>query len=149
MTDDPLLLVRRTIRAPAARVFEAWTVPEHLMRWWGPKGAHCPEATVDLRPGGAYRIANRFSDGNSVWIVGEFEAVEPPHRLVYSWRLEPGPATRERVVVSFAAVAEGTEVTVRHERIGDAALREGHEAGWRECLDGLETYFTARVGPAV
>jgi uncharacterized protein YndB with AHSA1/START domain len=137
MTD---LMVRRIIRAPAARVFEAWTRPEHLMRWWGPKGARCPEAEVDLRPGGAYRIANRFADGALLWIVGKFEEVQPPYRLVFSWRVEPGPPTRERVEVSFAAVPEGTEVVIRHQQIAGAALQDGHEAGWRECLDGLEAY---------
>jgi uncharacterized protein YndB with AHSA1/START domain len=141
MTDVPPLVVRRTIRAPAARVFEAWTVPEYLMAWWGPKGAHCSEARVDLRPGGAYRIANQFADGTLVWIIGEFEEVEPPHRLVFSWRVEPGPPTRERVAVSFAPVSEGTEVVIRHERISDAGLRDGHESGWSECLDGLEAFF--------
>jgi hypothetical protein len=45
------------------------------------------------------------------------------------------------VAVSFAPVSEGTEVVIRHERISDAGLRDGHESGWSECLDGLEAFF--------
>lgn len=55
------LVVRRMIRATLDRLFAFWTEPEHLVRWWGPDGVSCPTAEVDLRPGGRYRIANRFS----------------------------------------------------------------------------------------
>jgi uncharacterized protein YndB with AHSA1/START domain len=135
------LVVQRRIGAPAARLFEAWTRPEHLTRWWGPEGSQCTEATVDLRVGGAYRIANRFGDGQVVWIIGEFELVEPPRKLVYSWSLSPGPETRERVTILFEEAGDATVVTVRHEQIGDAQARDGHEAGWRDCLAGLARHF--------
>ena len=131
------LIVRRIVRAPPARLFALWTEPAELMRWWGPAGATCPEAAVDLRVGGAYRIANRFADGRVVWIAGTFERVEPPRRLDYSWRLEPDGAA-ERVSVRFEPRGGGTEIVVLHERIADAALRASHEAGWHACLAGLE-----------
>jgi glutathione S-transferase len=133
---DLTLVVRRTLRAPAERVFAAWTTPELLMKWWGPADVTCTAAEVDLRAGGAYRIANRFPDGRVFWISGEFEVVEPPHRLVYTWRFADSKAT-ERVTVRFDAVPGGTEVVVTHERIGADSAREHHEAGWQGCLDGL------------
>jgi uncharacterized protein YndB with AHSA1/START domain len=95
------------VRASPARVFSAWTDPDQLRRWWGPIGATCPTADVDLRVGGRYRIANRFPDGKTIWIVGEFEVVAPPHRLVYTWRLDPGPERTERVTVSFEPHGDG------------------------------------------
>lgn len=135
------LVVRRTVRATADRVFAAWTEPAHLQKWWGPEGATCPGAEIDLRVGGRYRIGNRFPDGTDVWIVGEFEQVTPPHRLVYTWRIQ-GPDSRpwERVTVRFEPRAGATEVIVVHERIADAATREGHQRGWHACLDGLCEY---------
>jgi uncharacterized protein YndB with AHSA1/START domain len=48
--------VVRTIDAPPAEVFRAWTDPEQIRRWWGPGEFTCPEAEVDLRPGGSYRL---------------------------------------------------------------------------------------------
>jgi uncharacterized protein YndB with AHSA1/START domain len=141
---DIALVVRRTIRAPVARVFEAWTQPEHLRKWWGPKGVTCVDPEVDLRVGGRLRLGNKLPDGNVMWIVGEFEAVVPPSRLVYSWQLGPekdpplAPANaRERVTVRFEPRDIGTEVIIVHERLADMAAREGHEAGWFGCLDGL------------
>jgi uncharacterized protein YndB with AHSA1/START domain len=54
----------------------------------GPEGVSCIAAEVDLRVGGRYRIANKFPDGRVVWIVGELQIIEPPHRLTYTWQLK-------------------------------------------------------------
>jgi hypothetical protein len=54
------LVVRRRIHATPEKLFAAWTQPEHLVRWWGPQGVACPAAEIDLRVGGAYRIATDF-----------------------------------------------------------------------------------------
>ena len=132
------------MRAPRERVFEAWTRPEHLRRWWGPRSVRCTEAEIDLRVGGRYRIANELPDGSVVWIVGEFELVAPPERLVYTWLLEPGPPSRERVTVRFEPKdGATTEVIVVHERIGSVAARDQHEQGWEGCLDGLAGWLEA------
>jgi uncharacterized protein YndB with AHSA1/START domain len=131
------LVVRRIIRATPEKLFAAWTQPEQLIRWWGPDGVSCPTAEIDLRPGGSYRIANRFADGALIWISGVFEVVEAPHRLVYTWRLEAVSASIERVSVNFEPCEAGTEVVVTHERIGSTAARITHERGWNGCLDGL------------
>jgi uncharacterized protein YndB with AHSA1/START domain len=131
-----VLVVRRRIAATPERLFRAWTDAAEFARWWGPAGVVCESAEIDARVGGAYGIVNRMPDGSAIWIGGEFETVEPPHRLAFTWRTAPdGPASR--VVVSFEAAEAGTEVVVRHERIASTQAREGHERGWIGCLDGL------------
>jgi len=137
------LVVRRTIRAAPDVLFAAWTQPSQLIKWWGPAGVECIDAHVDLRIGGAYRIANRFPDGRVVWISGEFESIEPPHSLVYTWQVEPSGSAPERVTVRFDARGDATDVVIRHERIVDPEARAGHEAGWVGCLDGLASYAQA------
>jgi uncharacterized protein YndB with AHSA1/START domain len=125
------------MRASPERVFEAWTRPEFLRQWWGPANVTCPEAEVDLRVGGRYRIANQFPDGKVLWIEGEFEVVQPPNKLIYSWLIGENPS-HERVTVTFEPREAGaTEVVIVHERITDAAARDRHEHGWLGCLDGL------------
>jgi uncharacterized protein YndB with AHSA1/START domain len=133
------LIVRRTIRATPERLFDAWTRPDQLQGWWGPAGVRCTAAEVDLRVGGTYRIANQFADGRVLWISGEFEVIERPRRLVYTWRLE-AQAAAERVEIVFATADGGTEVTVTHERVADTAARDRHAQGWAGCLDGLTRY---------
>jgi uncharacterized protein YndB with AHSA1/START domain len=134
------LVVRRKIHATPEKLFAAWTRPEQLVSWWGPQGVTCPEAQIDLRVGGAYRIGNRFQDGTIVWIAGVFELIEPPHRLVYSWKLESQSGPAERVTVCFERLDAWTEVIVTHERIASEAARTSHERGWSGCLDRLVSY---------
>jgi len=101
----------------------------------------CIGAEVDLRAGGAYRIGNELPDGEIVWIEGEFELVDSPRRLVYSWRI--ADERPSRVTVSFTAIDDSTtEVVVLHEQIDTVETRDGHERGWHGCLDGLERWST-------
>jgi uncharacterized protein YndB with AHSA1/START domain len=140
------LVVRRTIKASPARVYDAWTRPEHLLRWWGPRPVTCFEAQVDLRAGGEYRIGNRLPDGAALWIVGRFEIVETAQRLVYTWQVEGKESPRlepSRVTVRFEARGQGTEVVVVHERIDTEATRDEHEHGWIGCLENLEALFAS------
>jgi uncharacterized protein YndB with AHSA1/START domain len=139
------LVVRRTINAPAARLFDAWTEPAQLLAWWGPAGVECSAAEVDLRVGGLYRIANRFPDGTVLWISGEFERIERPHTLIYTWRIGAPTGPAERVTVRFEPQGTATEVLITHERIPDPALRERHAQGWNGCLDGLVDFLSARA----
>ncbi len=138
---DLTLIVRKTIRADTGRVFDAWTKPASLKKWWGPGAIRCTGAEIDLRVGGSYRIANEYPDGKVVWIGGVFEVVEPPRRLVYTWRLEAHSPATELVTVRFEARGPDTEVIILHQRIGDKTLRDGHEEGWTACLDGLAAYL--------
>jgi len=143
MKENLTLVVRRIIAATPERLFDAWTMPEHLIRWWGPRGVTCPQADIDLRVGGSYRIANRLASGEILHIAGEFQQIERPRQLVYTWRMEPAQAPAEIVTVLFEPSGAGTEVSVIHERIADASAFEGHRAGWHGCLDGLVAYASS------
>lgn len=141
MSDGITLVTRRRIRATAERLFAAWTEPEQLRAWWGPRPVTCSGAEVDLRVGGRYRIANALPDGTTLVIEGEFLVVDEPHRLVYTWRA--GADQTSRVTVHFERRGDATEVIVVHEQVPDERIRESHESGWEGCLDGLERYFDA------
>ncbi len=136
------LVIRRTICATAEFLFDAWTHPDKMKEWWGPGDVKCLAVEIDLQVGGRYRIANQFPDGKIIWITGEFESIEAPHKLVYTWRVEPNPGQLELVIVQFEPRDGATEVIVTHERIPDAATRDRHKAGWHGCLDGLVSYAT-------
>ena len=133
------LSVSRTVRASPERVFDAWTDPAQIVVWWGAGGVTCPEAEIDLRVGGSYRLANRAPTGETAWITGTFSRIDPPHGLDYTWAMEPiSDETHFSLVeVRFVPVPEGTEVTVSQTRIVDAPARDIHLQGWIGCLDGL------------
>jgi uncharacterized protein YndB with AHSA1/START domain len=133
------LQVRRKVTAAPERVFAAWTNAAELKAWWGPKGVRCIAAEIDLRVGGRYRIGNELPDGSVLWIEGVFEVIEAPRLLEYTW--STSPASTERVVVRFEPTESGTEIIIDHSRIPTAALRDGHESGWLDCLDGLADFL--------
>lgn len=142
MTEGIILVVRRTIRASAERIFDAWTRPESLQVWWGPRPVTCSGAEVDLRVGGRYRIANAVPDGTTVIIEGEFREIKRPRKLVYTWRMGPSAQESSLVTVRFEEHGEATDVVIVHEQVPTMAARDSHEEGWKGCLDGLVEFFT-------
>jgi uncharacterized protein YndB with AHSA1/START domain len=130
------LVVQKTIRATAARLFDAWTSPAQIKQWWGPESVVCVDAEIDLRVGGRYRIANRMPDGRILWIAGVFELIEAPYKLVYTWALEPIARPCERVTVQFRP----------QENVPSASMREGHALGWQGCLAGLAQFLQSGAG---
>ena len=101
MTDGPRIRVSRVLPAPRERVFHAWTDAESLKRWWGPGLFTTPEAFVDLRPGGRYSLVMQPADGERLRLAGTYLEIEPPARLVYTWRWEAGvPDTEESLVTA-------------------------------------------------
>ena len=139
---DATLVVRKIIQATAERLFMAWTQPEQLKQWWGPESVICVDAEVDLRVGGSYQIVNQLPDGKLVCISGEFQVIEPPHKLVYTWRIEPESHAELVTVLFEPKTAGGTEVIVVHERIPNKTARDAHEHGWHGCLNGLAEYLS-------
>jgi len=132
------LALTRLIKAPREKVFAAWTTPETLKKWWGPGPVTCPEAHIDLREGGEYRIANQETDGSITWISGRFERVRVPEQLVYTWNVSIVPGSPTLVTLDFFEHPEGTEIVLKHERLADAAIRDMHLQGWNGCIDKLE-----------
>jgi len=136
------LSLTRIIRAPREKVFAAWTEPELLRQWWGPRRVSCPEAHVDPREGGSYRLANLEPDGSITWISGRFERVRPPEELAYTWEVSILPGESTLVRVMFLAHPEGTELVLIHERFAVEAVRDMHGEGWGECIDKLEALLS-------
>jgi len=76
------LVISRVFDAPRELVFKAWTEPEHLVRWWGPKGHTTPYCEIDLRPGGVMHHCMRSPEGRDVWSKGVFREIVVPERIV-------------------------------------------------------------------
>jgi uncharacterized protein YndB with AHSA1/START domain len=136
--------VSRIVDAPPDEVFLAWTEPEQLRRWWGPGEFTCPEAEVDLRPGGRYRLAMKPAQGDPFIVEGTYHEVQAPRRLVYTWRWETGPAadgSESLVTVEFNERAGQTEIVITHT---DFPPRHGpapYQMGWEGGLDKIQALF--------
>ncbi len=139
MTADRVVRIERTFPAPIEAVFDAWTSPEVMRRWF-----HCapdwdtPEAEVDLRVGGRIRIVMRRPDGREAEAQGEFMAIERPHRLTMTWTFHDKPTNEQVIELSFSEREGGTTVVMVNSGISTDERRDGQEWGWRGCLDELE-----------
>lgn len=132
------LQVRRTFQASRERVFRAWTTPEEMKRWKAPGNMTAPVVEVDLRVGGRYRVHMRTPDGTEMRVAGVYRAVDPPGKLVYTWRWETSPEEAETLVtVEFIERGRATEVVLTHERFESDDARLQHQEGWVACFDKL------------
>jgi len=89
-------VISREFDAPCDLVFKAWTEPERLAQWWGPKGFEVIAAKLDLRPGGFFHYGMRSPNGDVMWGKFVYLEVVPPERLVFidSFSDENGGITR-------------------------------------------------------
>ena len=149
------LIVIRTFHAPARIVFEAWTKPELLKRWWAPKsfGVTLFECESDLRVGGAYRYAFGRDPGNPEVFTGRYLEVSPPSRLVLTQLYERMAEAGEAVVTAAFEENEGrTRLTLRQrfpsKEALEGALASGMERGMRVTFDQLEALVASHSNDA-
>lgn len=142
--DKPFLEIERRYAAPPERVWQAWTDPQALSRWFGPgEEGSVTQADLDLRPGGRYTIAFRTPDGEAHKVSGTYEEVARPHKLSFSWAWQSTPERVSFVTVMLEADGAGTRMTFRHERFFNRAARDNHERGWTATLAKLDRYVAA------
>jgi uncharacterized protein YndB with AHSA1/START domain len=140
--DTGTVRVERTFEASVEAVFDAWTNPEVLKRWWKADPSYeVTIAALDVRAGGAYRLAMLRPDGEEVVVHGTYREVSRPDRLVYSWEWEgTGPYANHEseVAVTFAEQEPGrTTVVIEHAGLLDDDSRVAHTHGWNAVLDSL------------
>src|SRR3954468_9838244 len=83
MTETHCFRITRAFNAPRARVWDAWTRPEALAQWFGPKGSTSTMLAFDLRPGGEWRGQMVMPDGGTIYSKFVFREIEPMSRLVW------------------------------------------------------------------
>ena len=138
------LVIKRTFDGPARIVFEAWTKPELLKRWWAPKsyGMSFVSCEIDLRTGGAYRFVFSYADFEQpMAFFGRYLEVRPPSRLV--WTNEEAGEGGQITTVTFEERG-GQTLVVLHELYPskealDGAVASGATSGFSdEMFDQLD-----------
>ncbi len=143
-SEDLELTITRVFDAPRSLVFKAWTAPEHLARWWGPKGFTTLSCAMDVRPGGAWFRRMRSPEGSEHTKRGVYREIVEPERLVFTYADEDadgrlGPETL--VTVTFEEHGAKTRLTLRQVGFESAGSRDAHEGGWTSCLERLADYL--------
>jgi uncharacterized protein YndB with AHSA1/START domain len=139
------LTITRVFDAPRDLVFEVWTNPDHLAKWWGPTGFVVESCTVKLAEGGRWRFCMRDSAERAEhWARGVYHEIRRPERLVFSfaWEEPKGtPGHDTLVTIAFDDLDGKTEMTF-HQAIFEAVeSRDGHAEGWAETFHDLTVYL--------
>jgi uncharacterized protein YndB with AHSA1/START domain len=142
------LVITRIFDAPRPLVFKLWTEPEHLVRWWGPRGFTPISGRMDVRPGGAWARSMRASDGTLIRKHGVYREIVAPERLVLTYITDdaagnPGPETL--VTVTFADLGGKTRLTLHQTAFQSVAEREDHRRGWTSALERFTEHLSANA----
>jgi len=137
---DREIVMTRVFEAPRRLVFDAFTKPELLRRWFGPRGWSLETCTVDLRNGGGFLFVLRGPDAGKMSMRGVYREIVVPERSIHVESFDDYPG--ESLVTAELAENEGTTtLTVRvlypSQEVRDAVLRSGMERGATECYDKL------------
>ena len=161
-TDD--LVIERVFDAPVEQVWRAWTEPEHVKRWWGPKDFTAPEVHIDFQEGGKYLFCMRSEMGpeqwkEGIWSTGTYLKIVPMEKIVSTdsfsdeegnivpgthYGMDDGFPLELKVTVMFEELKDNspgsgagkTKFTLRHEGFPKTEIDLARQ-GWNESLDKL------------
>jgi uncharacterized protein YndB with AHSA1/START domain len=150
--DEKSLTVERIIDAPRTLVWDAWTKPEHVSRWWGYGGVPLHACEIDLRVGGSYRYVQRGEDGTEFPFIGIYREVVQPERLVYTMIFDIVPYNEHESVTTdtFEELHNGkTKLIMRTEYVSAEALQgsiaSGAEKGAIASMERFADYLVNLV----
>ena len=142
---DRQILITREFDAPKHLVYEAWTTPELVKRWWHANRGEVKSAEIDLRVGGTWRYVSVTADGLEVGFHGEFREIVPNERIVTTEVYEGIPDAEKQAALNILTLTEQdgrTTMTVLVEHPTkegrDAHINAGMEAGMQDAMDLLE-----------
>jgi uncharacterized protein YndB with AHSA1/START domain len=137
--------IERTFDAPAEVVFDAWTSPEVIKRWFRPASRwQEPSAEVDLRVGGTVRVVMRDPDGEPVEAWGEYTLIERPHRLAFTWTFADDPSNQQMIELEFTERDGVTTVLFVNSDISEERRRDAQYDGWSTCFDEMERVLASK-----
>jgi uncharacterized protein YndB with AHSA1/START domain len=129
------LRITRLFDAPRALVFEAWSKPEHVKRWFAPNGFTVPDCEMDFRVGGAYRLCMRRA-GVEHWVRGVYREIVVPERIVFTGILE-SDGNETVTTIAFADDAGKTRLSVHQTFSIETDSTRGARQGWTQTLEHL------------
>jgi uncharacterized protein YndB with AHSA1/START domain len=141
------ITIKRVFDAPRELVWKAWTEPEQLAQWWGPRGSSTPleQITMDVRPGGTLRVTSVSADGQEMTIQGVYREVVEPERLVFEEPAEGSWHEGAVSVATFTDLGDGrTEMLVQTTIHTTEEMRVQAQTGMESTFDRLGEHVAGR-----
>lgn len=132
----------KSFSVSADQLYDAWTNPQQLKKWWKPMGNTLKEVENDIKEGGTVRY---LFDNDKLTISGKYLEVKERQKLVYTWSWElPHDAVRNaeyKLTVNFWGGADGSKINVLQENFHDEESMLPHQQGWENGLADLEHFL--------
>lgn len=146
------LKIRHRCRAPRHVVFDLWTDPTHLVKWFHPPGWEMHVAELQMEAGGRFRLGFREEGSTDrVYVGGVYEEITPPERIVMTWTWEdpdPHAGFETRISVSFIDQGAETELEIVQARLTTRDIYDRHAEGWDGAIRLLDGYVRELTSPA-
>ncbi len=138
---DREFVLEHTFRAPAAKVYAAYTDPKLVAQWWAPKGGSLRVDVMDLHPGGKWRFVQRMANGQEMVFTGNDVELRPVTRLVYTYMIEGQPGSQLTATVDLKETHGTTLLTLTNfcasKEARDAMVSYGAALGAKVAWDRL------------
>jgi uncharacterized protein YndB with AHSA1/START domain len=156
--DTRTIRIERDFAAPRELVFEAWTKPEYLLRWYAPHGCTLHFEHIDVRPGGRFHSCIHNPSFGDCWCVGVYQEIVRPERIVFSLaiadsagnEIDPAGAghdpqwPRETLVrVTLQDLGGSTRLILEQNALESLARKTGAYPSWLQMLDRLDAVTRA------
>ncbi|MEM7109335.1 MAG: SRPBCC domain-containing protein [Bacteroidota bacterium] len=142
------ITIKRTFKAPLKLVWEAWTQPEHIVNWWGPKGMNTRIVKHEFKPGGHWKFVMTMADGKEFITEGVYSEIVNFEKIV--------------TIADFKPMTEGVELHILFEAEGDFSNltfhvvheteeycqqqeKMGFYNGWGSTFDRLELHVETKI----
>jgi uncharacterized protein YndB with AHSA1/START domain len=153
------LVIKRIFEASRILVWNAWTIPDYLMKWWGPKFYTSPFCKINLSVGGKYHFCLRSPKGHDFWSTGVYKKIVPLQQIDFTdsfadkdgniiqasalgfqreWPLEL------LVTVKFQEFNDRTKIKLKHTGFPTSEATKLAEVGWNESLDKLDLILKSK-----
>jgi uncharacterized protein YndB with AHSA1/START domain len=149
--DEPVIAITRTFDAPRELVWETFTRPEHMARWWGPRRDTTIVHELDARVGGKWRIGHRGAKGEAHEFFGEFLELKAPEQMVLTFAFQSFPPVTETFLFSDLGGRTKLEAVMRFNSVAsrDGMAASGMEGGARESYERLDQLLADLVAQPV
>ena len=141
IADKSYAEVRRRLATAPEKVFAMFAKAELVRRWLTPSpDIRLTVLQFDFREGGSYRFAYHVPAATTVFVTGSYRVIKPPSTIVFSWVIEPPDehaGIESEVSVAITPDGSGSELVIRHEKLGRTDAIERHTVGWRGAVDQL------------
>lgn len=147
------VFISRIVDASRDQVFEVWTDPEQLEKWFAPKGCTIHFKSIEIREGGTFHSCVKNPAYNDCWCIGTYLEIVEPERIVFKMAIadekgnlvsaanagmDPEWPTETTVTITLGALGNKTELTLHQTANETVAKRTGAYSGWLQMLDIME-----------